>query len=195
SDFVVSTIGDSPVTLIASLIPAGFKVKLITAFWSMIRTTSGRVSLLNPCSSTVTVYGPGGSAGTRYSPVDSLTADRVRPVSVFFAVTVTPGRTPPVASLRVPLIRAFWARAGWLTSSSVAAATMESIHLRIGLLLWRMCPGRGLASVTACRVPVNSVQRAPGRRRWLVCRTGAASLAHHGGDRHDCVEQRAETEV
>jgi len=36
-----------------------------------------------------------------------VTIVRTRPVSLFFAVTVAPGMTPPVLSLIVPMICAF----------------------------------------------------------------------------------------
>src|ERR1043166_9636277 len=111
SDFVVSTIGDSPVTVTASAMRAGLSVKLMTASWSMMRTMSGRVSAANPDKSVETVYVPGGSAGMRKSPVPWLTAERVSPVAMFLAVTVTPGSTAPVWSLMVPLTCAFCAKA------------------------------------------------------------------------------------
>ena len=48
---VTSTIGDSPVTVTVSDSVAGFSEKLMIAVWSMMRTMSGRVSVLNPVSS------------------------------------------------------------------------------------------------------------------------------------------------
>src|SRR4029079_18124975 len=74
SERVTSTIGDSPVTVTVSDTVAGFRLKLMIAVWSITRTMSGRVSELNPCSSVVTVYGPGGSETRRYSPPASETA-------------------------------------------------------------------------------------------------------------------------
>jgi hypothetical protein len=51
SERVTSTIGDSPVTVTVSDKVAGFSEKLMIAVWSMMRTMSGRVSVLNPVSS------------------------------------------------------------------------------------------------------------------------------------------------
>ena len=51
SERVASTIGDSPVTVMVSDSVAGFSEKLMIAVWSMMRTMSGRVSVLNPLSS------------------------------------------------------------------------------------------------------------------------------------------------
>jgi hypothetical protein len=65
SDLVMSTIGDSPVTVIVSDSAAGLRVKLSVAVCSMISTMSGRVSVLKPLSSACTTYFPGGSDGTR----------------------------------------------------------------------------------------------------------------------------------
>jgi hypothetical protein len=54
SDLVVSTIGDSPVTVTVSATAAGLNVKMITAVWSMMSVMSGRLSLLKPVSSVIT---------------------------------------------------------------------------------------------------------------------------------------------
>ena len=53
ADAVTSTMGDSPVTVIVSVMAAGFSVKLIVAVWSITRTMSGRVSALKLASSAV----------------------------------------------------------------------------------------------------------------------------------------------
>ncbi len=53
SDRVVSTMGDSPVTVTVSATVAGLRVKLMMAVWSMTSTRSGRVSVENPVNSTV----------------------------------------------------------------------------------------------------------------------------------------------
>src|SRR6185369_3716443 len=73
SDLVVSTIGDSATTLTTSDNAAGFNMKLMTASWSITRITSGRRSVVKPCISAVSEYLPGGRAGTRYTPVGSVT--------------------------------------------------------------------------------------------------------------------------
>ena len=54
SDFVVSTIGDSPATVIVSAIAAGFSVMSMMATWSITRTMSLRDSELKPDNSVVT---------------------------------------------------------------------------------------------------------------------------------------------
>ena len=50
----MSTIGDSPVTVIVSAIAAGFSVKSMMAIWSITRTMSLRDSVLKPDNSVVT---------------------------------------------------------------------------------------------------------------------------------------------
>src|SRR6266850_5918154 len=58
-------------------------------------------------------------AGNENKPSASVTTSRLNPVSVWMALTVAPGRTPPLESLTVPLICAVaWARpvAGRATS-------------------------------------------------------------------------------
>jgi hypothetical protein len=128
---VVSTIGDSATTLTTSDNAAGFKTKLMTASWSITRITSGRRSVVNPCISAVSEYVPGGSAGTRYTPLGSVTTLRERPVARFFAVIVAPGMTPPDWSLRIPEIWAFCANAGTAMDRVVMAKTRERIRVRI----------------------------------------------------------------
>ena len=59
--------------------------------------------VLKPCSSAVTAYVPRGRLVSRYSPAFSETVVRVSLVPVFLATTVTPGSTPPLESLTVPV--------------------------------------------------------------------------------------------
>jgi hypothetical protein len=132
SDLVVSTIGLSPATVTVSATDAGCSVTSMIAFWSMTSTIPWRCSLLNPASSTDTEYFPGGSDARRYSPLACDTAVRLNPVSSFFAVTVTPGRTPPLWSLSVPLICAFCAYAGAAHSTTAMTASARN-HLRMRL--------------------------------------------------------------
>src|SRR5580704_3593957 len=47
---------------------------------------------------------PGGTAARRYPPPDSVTAVCAPIMDGLVAVTVTPGSTPPLASLTLPLI-------------------------------------------------------------------------------------------
>src|SRR5712671_2554844 len=59
---------------------------------------------LNPSIWRVTSYLATGSLGNEYSPWPSVTVLSIVPRTVLVAVTVTPGTTPPVGSLTVPLI-------------------------------------------------------------------------------------------
>jgi hypothetical protein len=62
---VTSTIGDSPVTVSASVTALGLSVNAIVAVWSITSTMSGRVSEEKPESCACSEYTPGGSAGSR----------------------------------------------------------------------------------------------------------------------------------
>src|SRR3989442_6121888 len=64
-DAVVSTRGDSPVTVTVSATEAGLSVKSMVAVWSITRTTLGRLSELKDFDSAVRLYVPGGRAGRR----------------------------------------------------------------------------------------------------------------------------------
>jgi hypothetical protein len=50
------------------------------------------------------LYGPSGKLATTYNPSASVTVVLEKPVSVWVAVTVTPGKIAPLESLTVPLI-------------------------------------------------------------------------------------------
>ncbi len=50
----------------------------------------------NPSMTASTVYVPSGKSGSEKSPVLDVTVVRLTPVPAFVAVTVTPGRTPPL---------------------------------------------------------------------------------------------------
>ena len=67
------------------------------------RCRSARTTL-KPCSVASRRYGPTGRFGSRNCPSASVTALRLRPVSVCVTVTSTPGSTPPLPSFTVPLI-------------------------------------------------------------------------------------------
>ncbi len=73
------------------------------------------MTFLNPSSSKLTSYVPTGRAGIRQSPWPPLTVVCVKPVCSFFAVTVTPGSTPPLGSEIVPVnvpVGLLWATNG-----------------------------------------------------------------------------------
>ena len=59
--------------------------------------------VLKPCSSALTMYVPRGRLVSRYSPAFSETAVRVSLVATFLASIDTPGSTPPLVSLIVPV--------------------------------------------------------------------------------------------
>jgi hypothetical protein len=57
----------------------------------------------NPWSIASSRYGPVGRFGSTYLPLSLVATLRVSPVSVWIAVTVTPGRTAPLSSVTRPL--------------------------------------------------------------------------------------------
>src|SRR5262249_6247004 len=61
-------------------------------------------NVLNPGSSKVTPYVPGGTAGKRYSPSGFVTAVCTPIIAGLLTVTVTPGSTAPLESATLPLI-------------------------------------------------------------------------------------------
>ena len=69
-----------------------------------LRATPAFSSTLNPSTSTLMVYVPGGRLGTTKSPLSFVTTARVTPDDGFETVTDACGSTPPVVSLTVPLI-------------------------------------------------------------------------------------------
>ena len=79
SDFVVSMVAAVALTSTVSLTPPTVMVTLMSDTPPTVKVTL-RVSVLNPISSEVTWYGPGGRAGARNSPLASLTSTRSRPV-------------------------------------------------------------------------------------------------------------------
>ena len=52
------------------------------------------------------LYLPIGRKSSRYAPTSSVGTVRLKPVSTFLAVTVTPGRAPPLESVMVPTMEA-----------------------------------------------------------------------------------------
>src|SRR5436309_8418401 len=67
-----------------------------------------------PVNSAFTLYAPGGSAGTVYSPASFECTTRVALVAGLVTVMVTPGTTEPLGSSTTPLISpaGAWARQG-----------------------------------------------------------------------------------
>src|SRR5258705_13276674 len=83
----------------------------------------------------------------RYLPVESVTASKLFPLASLTARTTTPGSTPPVWSVTVPLIAASWANADIGSrrngSARSAAITSRRNEMRdINFLLGMGLPGR-----------------------------------------------------
>ena len=55
-------------------------------------------TFLKPFISPEALYMPGGREGTLYSPAESVTTERVRPVSELTMVTEAPGTAAPLES-------------------------------------------------------------------------------------------------
>src|SRR3954452_22118642 len=117
-----SMTGDTPWTVIVSdWVPtSSLKSALMTPLGV---TSASRETLLNPCSSVVTLYRQIGSWGSRSPPVASVIAARVNRVSEHTALTATPGSTPPVESVTVPVMSPVvrWAEAVAAPNSATAA--------------------------------------------------------------------------
>src|SRR5262245_5909705 len=87
-----------------------------------------RTCCLKPDNSAVTSYAPTGRAGLRELPVSLVIIVRVSPLSVCFAVTLTPGTSPPPASRTTP-----------------------------DMVAENSCPNRPVANAITPRIPINSV--------------------------------------
>src|SRR5262249_26916914 len=72
--------------------------------WATPTTSPGRTNLLNPGIIADSSYVPTGNWGNVKFPVSELPAWYAIPVATFFASTVTPGTTAPLASDTVPVI-------------------------------------------------------------------------------------------
>ena len=97
--------GDSPVTVSVSVSSPTFRSALIVAVKSDVSSTPSRMTMEKPGSSNFTEYVPGRSARIEYVPVPLVTVERVFSISAGLDTsTVTPGSTPPDASLTVPVI-------------------------------------------------------------------------------------------
>ena len=67
-----------------------------------------------------------------YVPLPSVTTERVKPVSVWVTVTVTPGSTAPLSSVTRPLSSAVaWAKAMAVDRTSTAAPYTHPLRIRI----------------------------------------------------------------
>ena len=66
---LVSTVGDSPVTVMVSASCPTSSLALIVAVNAALIAMSARSMVLKPCSSNFSVYAPGGSRSKRYAPL------------------------------------------------------------------------------------------------------------------------------
>ena len=127
SAVAVLTTGVSPSTVIVSERPptssetSSFTVSLTFSTMPLLLT------VLKPESTTSTLYLPIGRKSSRYAPTSSVGTVRLKPVSTFLAVTVTPGRAPPLESVMVPTIAAevTWAPAEGARARAIRTATHE----------------------------------------------------------------------
>ena len=104
-DDCMSTTGDAPVTVTDSCSDATCSCPSMVRIWPSPRRMFARLNAWNPESSKVSSYGPDGSEAIEYMPSLSDTTLRVPMSAADFAVTVTPGSTPPCGSLIVPVSR------------------------------------------------------------------------------------------
>jgi hypothetical protein len=101
---LTSTTGDSPETVTVSCRVATCSSALMVAVNPSPTRMPSRTTVLNPLSSYVILYSPGGTAGKRYVPSSPVVAVRTPCIEGLDTVIVTPGRTAPVPSLILPLI-------------------------------------------------------------------------------------------
>src|SRR5215217_1451071 len=96
-DDCMSTTGDEPETVTDSCSEATWSCPSMVRIWPIARITPARLNAWNPESSNVSSYGPDGREGIEYLPSPSLTVVLTPIKEGDFAVTVTPGSTPPCA--------------------------------------------------------------------------------------------------
>ena len=100
-----STSGVAPETVMVS---CSWLTVSSTSTWAvkLVRSSRpSRLSVAKAASENVTVYTPGRNPGSRYWPRPSVTVERTFSMSAgLVASTVTPGSTPPEASLTVPVM-------------------------------------------------------------------------------------------
>src|SRR5829696_5307342 len=101
----MSTTGEAPVTVTDSCSDATCNWPSTVRIWPSPSWMLARLNDWNPDSSNVNSYGPDGSDAIEYLPSASDTVVRWPISAGDFAVTVTPGNTPPWASVTVPVKR------------------------------------------------------------------------------------------
>ena len=140
SDRVVSTIGVLAATVTVSVRSPTSSVTGTVSRLPTLTSRAGRLTVLNPVSSAVTVYLPGGSCVRRYSPEVLVLVARVNPVPSCRAVTVVPAMTAPVASTTLPVISPVVACAHTVVDSgpmtpTTASDTNSAMEHRVVLML------------------------------------------------------------
>src|SRR3954454_19954839 len=125
-DDVVSTSGDSLDTVTVSLRLATFSTNAIVAFWPTSSSSDSTMTVVNPASSAVSLYLPGGRLSSRNSPRASVTPSACPPVAMLVAATVAPGSTALVSSVTVPVTVATCAKAGTDSATDKRNATIPT---------------------------------------------------------------------
>src|SRR5881396_2253119 len=101
--------------------------------------------------------------GNENRPSASVTTSRVNPVSVWMAVTLAPGRTPPLESLTVPLICAVaWARAPVAVNVTSRPLHNRQLRTRFIAASWAANPdlrARTKVDAVATRVELYTSER------------------------------------
>src|SRR5712691_7616953 len=191
SEDEVWTSGEAPVTVIDSWTAPISRRMLTRNFWSTPNATSGTVTVLKPESSAFTVYLPVGNEGTVYSPFESVTTIRVRPVPVFVSVTEAPGMTAPDESVMTPMMVPVTACAASERGSRLAAMIRPMTTLFTFDLHARAsrrdaidgCPRVHSSKIDgnrACDGDTTSAIPLPGQlRRHAVDRPGYIDRRHH----------------
>jgi hypothetical protein len=123
------------VTVSVSARPAIFIVNGIVACWPTRNSTLSSTTDPNPESSACTLYVPGGTLSSRYSPLSSLTAVSEIPLAISVIVTVTPGSTALLWSATTPITEACCAYAAGAASRiapmSIALSFLTKPLLRV----------------------------------------------------------------
>src|SRR6185295_14447908 len=102
-----STVGDCALTVTDSSSAPTLISAFTVATNRPVSSTPSHFTVLKPASETVTEYVPGRKSTTRYWPVPSVATDRAFSIITGLATsTVTPGSTPPDASLTTPVMAA-----------------------------------------------------------------------------------------
>src|SRR5580765_2292849 len=128
----MSTVGESPVTVIDSASEPTRRSALTAAVNADVNSTPSRFTVLKPVNVNVTEYVPGTRLTILYWPAASVTTVRTRSMSDGLAAsTVTPGMTAPVASLTTPaMLLPLWANPSVGSRRRIASTTEHCSVLR-----------------------------------------------------------------